>query len=616
VFCKQPKVLFGILILILLIAAQACARRSGVEQLAGVERLAVLPIENLSSDAGLDWRSRAAAAVVVYDLAGAKNIFAQQVDSLSAAQSMQASRLLQGYFFERNGRIGIRATLEDLGQTKTNESFDIDGPASAGFLPLANELARRLSPQARSFGTRNEIAFRLYGEALAALDPQSLERALEAATAADPAFAAGYVDQARVLAESGNRERARQIVQEQERAKPDPIDRANLQLVAAAASGDPAARMKALDSLSVATPANANIFTELGAMRYARREFEQAAAEYRTAARLDPEEPQIWNQLGYALAWAHDLSGAREALAQYQKLSPDDGNALDSQGEVSYMLGDFKSAAEYFERAAARNPAEFVKAAEARLMLGDRSGADALFAKHFGPGARAENRGADYQTAQWEFLTGRRPAAMDRVEKLAPALNGDLQALAYSQLAIWELELGDRKKAADWAEQAAARAQSPQAHGIAEICRYIAAGATAVPLANQPKLDATSSGSKMADAYALLFAGKFREAVPWLQAIYGETNPSADGQVRTLLAWAYVETSAIDKAAGLVSIYPLPLSSGDPLFASVIFPRFLTLRATVLQKQGNADEAKKIQAYIWNIPAAPTKAAIPNKPGR
>src|ERR1700733_12680258 len=101
-----------------------------------------MPIENLSSDAQLDWRSRAAASVVAYDLAGAKNIFAKQVDSQSAAQSMQASRLLEGYFFERNGRIGIRATLEDVGRTKALKSFDIDGPAAAGFLPLSNELAR------------------------------------------------------------------------------------------------------------------------------------------------------------------------------------------------------------------------------------------------------------------------------------------------------------------------------------------------------------------------------------------------------------------------------------------------------------------------------------------
>ncbi len=78
-----------------------------------------------------------------------------------------------------------------------------------------------------------------------------------------------------------------------------------------------------------------------------------------------------------------------------------------------------------------------------------------------------------------------------------------------------------------------------------------------------------------------------------MQATYSETNPSADGQVRTLLAWAYVETGATEKAAALVDSYPLPLSSGEPLFASLIFPRYLFLRGGVFDKAGKRDEARK-----------------------
>jgi Flp pilus assembly protein TadD len=553
-----------------------CARR----QAAGVERLGVLPIENLSSDAQWDWRSHAASAVVVYDLAGAKNIFARQVDSLSAAQSMQASRVLEGYFFERNGRVGIHATLEDLARTKAVESFELDGPASAGFLPVANELARRLSPDSRKFGTSNENAFRFYGEALAARDSKDVGRALEQAVQADPGFSAGYADEAKMLAESGDRERARQALQLGATTRADPIDRANLEYVAAVANGDATGRMKALESLTAATPANSGIFRELGEMRFARREFQQAAMEYRAAAHLDPDEPRTWNELGYALAWAKDLSGAREALAQYQKLAPGDVNVLDSEGEVSYMLGDFKSAGEYFERAAAKNPSEFMKAAEARLMTGDLQGADGLFLKL--PGQARKQKSADYQMAQWEYLTGRRQAGVARMEKLAPELEGDSQSLALSQLAIWKLEMGDTKAAADLANEAVTGAQSSQARGISAMCRQIVSGSI-------------GSGSRMADAFALLFAKKYGEALPLLQAAYGETNPSAEGLVRTLLAWAYVETGAIGQAAPLLEIYPLPLSSGDPLFASLIFPRYLSLRGVVLERAGKRDEARKSQ---------------------
>jgi hypothetical protein len=98
----------------------------------------------------------------------------------------------------------------------------------------------------------------------------------------------------------------------------------------------------------------------------------------------------------------------------------------------------------------------------------------------------------------------------------------------------------------------------------------------------------------MVDAYALLLAKKYSEALPLLQAAYGESNPSNDWQVRTLLAWAYVETGAINRAADLLNPYPLPLLSAESVFSSVIFPRYLFVRSAVLQHQGKRDEARKI----------------------
>jgi thioredoxin-like negative regulator of GroEL len=127
------------------------------------------------------------------------------------------------------------------------------------------------------------------------------------------------------------------------------------------------------------------------------------------------------------------------------------------------------------------------------------------------------------------------------------ALDGESQKLARSQLAVWELETG-----------------SSNAPG------YEASG----PL-------------------RLLLAGKFQDALPGLEEAFQKAKPSNDGQVRVLLAWALVETGSIDRAAKLIEMCPLPLSSGDPMLASLIFPRYLELRAAVLEKQGKPDEAKK-----------------------
>jgi thioredoxin-like negative regulator of GroEL len=106
---------------------------------------------------------------------------------------------------------------------------------------------------------------------------------------------------------------------------------------------------------------------------------------------------------------------------------------------------------------------------------------------------------------------------------------------------------------------------------------------------------ATSSGSKLADAYALLLVKKYREALPLLQAAYAETNPSVDGEIRTLLASAYVETGAIDKAAGLVESTPLVLSFGEPQFTAPILPLYLFVRSAVLEHEGKKNEARRSQ---------------------
>ncbi len=530
-FCR--RLIFCSSTLIALIAGGCGRQPSPVPK---VERLAVLPIENQSSDPQRTWFARASSAAVEYDLAGAKNIFAKSVESISAAQSMQASRALEGYFFERKGRIGIRATVEDLRTTRAVEHFELDGPAAGGLLPLANELARRLSSEARRFGTGDENAFRFYGEALMATDADARERAMEGAKAADPGFALVYRDQAGLLAGTGAKDRALEVIQAGERGRLDSIDRADLQYFAAAVSGDRNAQIQALETLTRVTPANAALLADLGAQQLARRDFREAVRSYQESSVLNPEEPRIWNELGYALAWTRNLNGARQALQEYERLAPGDVNAVDSLGEVSFFLGDFESAEKYFERAAKRSPAEFLKAAEARLMVGDLGGADALFGKY---AALLPRDRAAYQLAQWQFLTGRRNAGIAAMKKLAEELSGESQTLARSQLAVWEGSIG------------------------------------------------------VTGPLPLLLAGKFREALPDLEAAFQRTNPSNDGEIRVLLAWALVQTGSIDRAANLVELCPLPFSSGDSRFASLIFPRYFALRAAVLEKQGKPDEAKK-----------------------
>jgi tetratricopeptide (TPR) repeat protein len=552
-----------------------------------VERLAVLPLENLSADPGLDWAGLAVSAALVYDLAGAPNLSVQSVGSMSDAGSIRASRILQGYFVARSGRVEIRATLMDPRKTTTVASFALDGPLAAGPLPLVNQLAKRLSGGARVFSTADAGAFRDYGIALSTPDRAGALRGFESAIASDPSFAAAYLASARLLLEGGDRAGASKILATGLIRHPDPIDQARLEYVAATAAGTPAARVQSLETLARLTPADTQVPRELAELQVLQRQFQNAVRNFEAITKLDPEDAQAWNQLGYGYAFAQNLAGARRALERYrQLLPPDEVNPLDSMGEVSFYLGDFTGAERYFLQAHEKNPGEFaggelIKAAQARLMLGDLPAADAIFQRYLGLLQHSQGALAGYQQAQWEFLTGRRKAAIARLEKLAPALGGEARALALCQLSIWKLETGDSKAAAELAGQAVSNAQSPRLRNLSAVCRFLAA------------MPSSGSGSPVADVYALLFERKFKEAVPALEALYRETNPTADAQVRTLLAWAYVETGRLSEAQQLLARSPIPLSSGEPLLADLIFPRYIYLRGAVLEKEGKRAEAKQ-----------------------
>ena len=376
----------------------------------------------------------------------------------------------------------------------------------------------------------------------------------------------------------------------------------------ASVRGDTKARKSALESLTRLTPADSRIFRELAQLQVSDREFQAAVRNYEAAVRLDPNEEQSWNELGYARAYAQDLEGAKQALEHYQQLlAATNANGLDSLGEVSFFLGDFAGAAKAFLEADRKNRGQFgggelVKAAQAWVLAGDLREGDAVFRKYAGLFEEGQQRGRGaFLLTQWEFLTGRRKSASASLEKLAHALDADSRSQAWSQLSIWKLETGEQQAGAELADQAAGAALSPRARNLAAVSRLIA------------KPPAQASGSPLADALVLLFARKFGDATPLLERMYRETNPAADGQVRTLLAWAYVETNKIEDARGLLNRYPLPLNSGEPMFASLVFPRYLFLRGAVLERQGKRAEAKAAYElflkYTGDVPDAFGNAA-------
>lgn len=586
-YCKGLRDRSLIFLFCLTVSQFSCTRQAS----SPAQRLAILAFDNLSSSAQLDWMSRASAAVLVDQLTGAKGISVIQADSLQNAYAMHATGFVHCYFFASGGRLEAHGAIEDARSHKSVAVLSASGPLETGILPLIDRIAHALSPGAKPYSTSNPAAFRAFADALTAPTPAARNQAFEAATQADRNYGAAYVFWAEALLQAGDREGVDRVTADGLRNRPAAIDGAKLEYLAASAHRDAIAQIRALKTLSVLTPLDAQLFRRLGEMELAQRRFSDAARDYETAARLDPEDAGIFNSLGYAYAFAGDLEAARRSLGEYQKRFPGDANALDSLGEVSFFFGDFLNAETQFLAAQQKNPglgaAELIKAAQARLMTGDLPGADAAFRRYQDFRRQSSTALGDFQFSQWMFLTGRRKDAMSSLEKLIPTLAADASAGALCQLSIWKLQTGDPMAALDEAEQAISKAVSPATRSLSSLCRFIATHPGA------------SSGSKLADALALLFQRDFGRAAPMLEAVYHDASPTSDGQIRTLLAWADVEAGNWKHAEPLLRLYPIPLASGDAIFTSLIFPRIFYLKGALLASQGKREEAKRVfQLYL------------------
>lgn len=512
----------------------SCSRGSAPS--ASVERIAVFPLENLSNDAALDWASSASSAILAYDLTGPRDVNPVETGSIRDARLKNADRYLEGYFASRGGSLEFHATIESPAKLKMERTVVLSAPQGS-LIDAMNRLARDLTPNARQFPPCKVQAIRLYAEALQG------NGSFEGAVQADSNCAPLYLALAESLGRQGDRAGAARVTASAlQMPGLDAIARTQLQYVNATVKNDPAARLEALRRLTSLLPANVELLHNIAANEFSDRNFTDAARSLEAAVRADPNDSQTWNTLGYARACAHDLKGAREALETYQKLLPaGETNGLDSLGEVSFFLGDFASAEKYFLEAQGKNPAEFggrelLKAAEARMMTGDLAEADKIF-------ARVPNW-APLDRAQWEFLTGRRKQAMATVT----ALQDPRAAL---QLSLWKAQTG----------------LGPVPQNAAE------------PLGR---------------AVSLLLSARFAEAAPILEQLYHASNPGADGQVRTLLAWAYAQTGRKQDAAKLLDRYPIPLGAdGEPLLSSLVFPRFVQLRADILNSPADRQLAAK-----------------------
>ena len=378
------------------------------------------------------------------------------------------------------------------------------------------------------------------------------------------------------------------------------LAQAQLELMDATLSNRQDERRTALRELTRITTTDPSTITALAELEFNRRSFDASVDLYKNALALEPDNVAVMNQLGYSEVYAGHLDDARSVLERYRDAAPKQANPLDSLGDVHFLAGKFAEAEKYYLEAQRLNPrflggAELLKAAQARLLQGNLTGADALHSRFIQFRQNAKDPLTEIENAQWLFITGRRKEGMSAAAAFAAKSQTDARAYAEAQLAVWKLETGDSAAARQLVSAAAHDATAPQIAALVAVCS--AAVGAPQPTSDNPAFERVR---ETALVYQLVFAQNFREASQVLSKAYARTAPSEDGDLRTLYAWSLVETGQASQAAPLLQLYPMPLGvRSDAVFSSLIFPRFLALRGAVLKS--NAD-LQLFDKYAGNAP--------------
>ncbi len=231
-------------------------------------------------------------------------------------------------------------------------------------------------------------------------------------------------------------------------------------------------------------------------------------------------------------------------------------------------------------------------------MTGDVAGADGRLGQYLELRKTLKDPLIPYRQAQWEFLSGRRRQAMERMESFRAAA-GDLAAHATAQLAVWKRQTGDRAAARRLATEAAKLAVSPVTRRLAAVLMFVTspaapAGEWAVRAERAFDQPADAAMKQYALAYALLFEGHFREASVLLRQMLRQTSPTSAGDLGVLTAWALIESGQIEEARPFAALYPVPETQGEPAFGSLAMPRMLLIHARLA---GQAEAARLNAIY-------------------
>lgn len=390
---------------------------------AGLRKIAVVPFENLTGDASLDWVRTAGPAMLADELEGSSHVTVLGAGSLADARQAGANEVLHTYFTRGHDALRVHYEIQD---TKLLHIAPV-ALTTGTLLASVDRLAHDLDPQARGFSSSNAAAVEAWGRG-----------EFERAVGIDPDFGAGWVGWVRMLAQSGKADDALQVADRAVARKTLRTDwsRGQLRVLIATLEKDVPARAAAMTELAKLAPSDVEALTAAAGAQSLARDFQASADLLRKLLAVDPSDAAAMNSLGYAEAFRGNLDAARATFENYGKQPGSQVNSHDSLGEAYFMNGRFREAEKEFNQAIALDPnflggASMVKAAYAHWLAGDLPGADRTIQKYVAAIAKSNVPFAVWREAAWLYSTGRREQAEAMLMK-SPTDDRFRQ-----QLAIW-----------------------------------------------------------------------------------------------------------------------------------------------------------------------------------
>ncbi|MBC8165386.1 MAG: hypothetical protein H7Y20_05890 [Bryobacteraceae bacterium] len=535
----------------------------------------MVPFENLTPEnADISWIGPAIAGIAAAQTEGDKKFRTIAVNTVRDAQTLNAERVLSGYYLVQEGRITAHLDLRDEVGRRTLKSIDLTGNVSR-IGDLASSVAKETGAPVHNWYNASNSALSSYFAARSAADPAAAFSLLERAVAADPSFGAAAVVRIEFLARSGNEAVALASIPEARKARLTASDSARLDLVVAQARKNAQEQAAALTKLAHLDTASPQLWKSVATAQMTTKDYKAAAEAAAHALELQPLDDSMLNLRGYALGFSGDLPASRTAFEEYRKTFPGSYNPIDSLGEMLFYYRLYDEAGKLFMEAAEKdqgavNGSETFRAALCRYLLNDRDGADKLFNQYISARRKAGDAQAPLREAIWMRLTRRQPAPPT-----------DSVGLATSSM--WALLDGDREKARSLAEAARRSATTPSTLSLATTS-LIVSQPSASPDIWEARLAQLIPDPRQAHVksellgWSLLLDRRYPEAVRAWRSAWNQSSSLTGENLRILLTWSLIEAGQIDEARRVMPQGWLPPMSLEPGLGVLIYPRIIDLR--------------------------------------